>query len=164
MPRPCTVCQHEDRATIDKRLVAGAAIAALSRETGLSEDALARHQAAHVPLKLVKAAEVEEVAEAGDLLSQVRYLQTRAMGILTKAEASGDLRTALQAIREARANLELLAKLLGQLQQEGTVNVLIAPEWLQVRAHMLTALAPYPEARCALAASLATLEAGNGHG
>ena len=115
-----------------------------------------------MPLKLVKAAEVEEVAEAGDLLSQVRYLQARALSILDQAEEAGDLKVALAAIREARGNLELLAKLLGQLQQEGTVNVLIAPEWLQVRAVLLQALQPYHDAKYAVAGALARLESASG--
>jgi hypothetical protein len=34
------------------------------------------------------------------------------------------------------------------------VNVLIAPEWLQLRAVILQSLAPFPDARAALARTL----------
>ncbi len=37
-------------------------------------------------------------------------------------------------------------------------NVLLAPEWLQVRSTLLMVLAPYPEARLAVAGALATLD------
>ena len=52
-----------------------------------------------------------------------------------------------------------IAKLLGQLDERPQVNVLMAPEWLQVRAALLTALTPYADARLAVAAALVSLEA-----
>ena len=63
------------------------------------------------------------------------------------------------AIGQVRRNLELLAKLIGQLDTRPTVNLLIAPEWLTVRATLLSALAPYPDARSAVAGRLAEREA-----
>jgi hypothetical protein len=113
-----------------------------------------RHKLEHLPVHLVKAQDAAEVAQADNLLGQVKSLQARALTILDKAEASGDLRTALSAIREARGNLELLAKLLGELQQEGTVNVLVAPEWLTLRSTIVTVLEPYPQAREAVLEAL----------
>ena len=77
------------------------------------------------------------------------------------AEQSGDLKVA-RAIREARGNLELLAKLLGELDERPVTNILIAPEWHQARAAMVEALADYPEARIAVAGALARLEAAGG--
>jgi hypothetical protein len=120
----------------------------------LSEAAVRRHKADHIPFHLVKAQDAAEVAHADNLLEQVKSLQARALTILDKAEASGDLRTALSAIREARGNLELLAKLLGELQQEGTINLVVAPEWLSLRAVVVEALAPYPQAREAVLGAL----------
>ena len=127
----------------------GIAFPALVAKYRVSKDALSRHKANHLPATLVKAQEAQEVAQADDLLEEVRSLQGRALGILDKAEDAGDLRTALGAIREARGNLELLAKLLGELD-ERTVNVLITPEWLQLRAVVVGALEPHLEARRAV--------------
>jgi hypothetical protein len=90
------------------------------------------------------------VAHADDLLEQVRDLQVRTFAILEAAEASEQHRTALSAIREARGNLELLAKLLGELDDRPTVNVLISPEWQQLRAAIVGALEPYTDARGAV--------------
>jgi hypothetical protein len=57
-------------------------------------------------------------------------------------------------IREARGCLELLAEMEGELHRQPVVNVLIAPEWLQLRMVILQALAPFPDARAALATTL----------
>jgi hypothetical protein len=90
----------------------------------------------------------------------MRDLQRRALDILDKAEADGELRTALSAMREARGNLELLAKLLGELDEPPVTNVLVSSEWVSVRTAMIEALSSHPEARAAVAERLKELEAG----
>jgi hypothetical protein len=151
MPRRCSVCTHPDRENIDEALVGATAISAIAAKyRDISEDALGRHKANHLPAKLVMAEKAKEVAQADSLLEQVRDLQGRALAILDQAEMSGDLRTALGAIREARGNLELLAKLLGELDDRPQVNVLISPEWLELRAVIVGALEPYTDARGAV--------------
>jgi hypothetical protein len=52
------------------------------------------------------------------------------------------------------AQLELLAKLLGDLDERPQINVLVAPEWIQLRTTLLEALRPYPEARTAVLTAL----------
>ncbi len=147
MPRTCTVCSHPEREAIDRALIGGESTGKLAgRYRTIDERALRRHRSNHLPAALARAHEAEEATRADDLLSQVRDLQDRALAILGKAEDAGELRTALGAIREARGNLELLAKLLGELD-ERPVNVLISPEWLELRAVIVAALGPYPEAR-----------------
>jgi hypothetical protein len=155
MPRTCTVCEHPNREEIDRALVAGDANTKLSSVFAVSKQALRRHKGTHLPAKLVRAEMAAEVAQADDLLDQVWDLQRRA---LDRAEETRELRTALSAIREARGNLELLAKLLGELDERPTVNVLVSAEWVTVRAAMMEALDPYPEARVAVAERLSGLE------
>lgn len=113
-----------------------------------------------MPTHLLKAKEVEEAARADDLLEQLRHLQTHAFDILQRAENAGDLRTALAAISQARGTLELLAKLLGELDEGTTVNVLASPEWLELRTVIVATLEPHQEARSAV---LRTIE-GTGNG
>jgi hypothetical protein len=134
--------------------VAGASFRYVSERYGTSTTALFRHKQEHVPAHLSQAQEAEAVANADDLLGQVRSLQGCALAILDQAEQAGDLKVALGAVREARGNLELLAKLQGQLQQEGTINVTVSAEWLALRAAILGALAPYADARAAVATVL----------
>lgn len=147
MSRVCTICSHERRAEIDRALVGGSSNLSLSSLFGVSEAALRRHKAKHLPEQLVQAEKAREVVRADDLLEGVRGLQSRTRTILDKAEDSGELRTALGAIREARSNLELLAKLLGELDEKPEVNITLAPQWLRLRTVIVSALEPYPQAR-----------------
>ena len=159
MPRTCTICTHEERPAIDRALVQGASFRGIARDFGISEDAVTRHKAEHLPTLLVKAQEAEEAAAADDLLAELRSLQATTLSLLRKAERAGKLGTAVMAIREARGNLELLAKLTQQLDSRPVLNLLVAPEWRAVRAVLLETLSAYPEARTAVTARLATLEA-----
>jgi hypothetical protein len=111
-----------------------------------------------LPAKLVKAQEAREIAKADSLLDQVTELRDKALSILDKAEQAGDLRTALQGVREAKGCLELLARLQGELQEQATVNILINPQWLSLRTVILEALDRYPEARQAVARALREVE------
>ena len=154
MPRTCTVCAHDARAKIDRALVASEPLRAIADRWSVSKTSLMRHKAEHVPATLAKAQEAQEVARADDLLADVRALQARTLAILNAAEASEQHRTALSAIREARSNLELLAKLLGELDERPTVNLVLSPEWLELRAVVVGALEPHPDARGAVLRAL----------
>src|SRR5215217_256255 len=160
MPRRCTVCAHLQRQDIDELLVSGAPYRSVAKRFGLSESAVYRHKTEHLPAHLSKAKEAEEAARADDLLDQVRHLQTHALDILERAEKSGDLRTALAAISQARGNLELLGKLAGQLDERPVVNLNISPQWLELRAVIVTALEPHPAAHRAVLGALESV--GNG--
>ncbi len=150
MPRSCTVCEHPEREAIDRALVGGASNRSAASLYDVSEAAVRRHKTNHIPSTLAKAEEAKEAGRAGDLLGQVRALQGKTLGILLRAEGSGDLRTALGAIREARGNVELLAKLSGELDESPVVNVLLSPEWIELRAVIVGALDAHPDARGAV--------------
>jgi hypothetical protein len=159
MPRPCSICKHPDRDAIDRRLVNGDPLPEITALFRVSDDALTRHKAKHIPPALAKASEAAEVAQADTLLREVKALRAKAYSLLLQAEHAGDLRTALQGVREARGCLELLAKLEGKVSDAPVVNVLVNPEWHQTRAVIVQALAPYPDARIAVAAALSRLDA-----
>jgi transposase-like protein len=160
MPRRCTVCDHPGRHSIDEALVSGAPYRSVAKRFGLSESAVYRHKTEHLPAHMLKAREVEETARADDLLEQVRNLQTHALVILERAEKSGDLRTALAAISQARGNLELLGKLAGELDERPVVNLNISSEWLELRTVIVGALEPHPAAHKAVLRALESV----GHG
>ncbi len=148
MPRSCTVCAHPKRDEIDRALVGGEPNRRIAARCDVTERAVRNHKAGHLPAKLVVAEKASEVARADALLEQVQDLQRRAHAILDKAEEAGELRVALSAIREARGSLELLARLMGELDERAPqVNVLVSPEWLELRATIVTALEPHPRAR-----------------
>ena len=89
--------------------------------------------------------EAEEI-RGTQTLAEVRALKTRALGILEAAEKAGDLKTALLGIREARGCLELCMKAEGQIDKQPQVNILLNPEWIELKAVIIAALRPYPDA------------------
>ncbi len=119
-----------------------------------------RHKSDHLPAKLAKAKGAKDASNADDLLKHVRTLQGKATALLLKAEAEGDYRTALQGIREARSCIELMAKLLGQLDERPQINVAVSVEWLQIRSVVVHALESFPAARVAVAEALSEMEGG----
>lgn len=158
MPRVCTICTHGERAAIDGALVAGTPetqIAALFR---VSPDAVARHKANHLPAALVKARDAEDITQAINIVQQLKAINTAALAILQDARQGGNHDIALRAIDRVQKQIELQARLIGELDDRPQVNLLIAPEWLAVRAVLLEALAPYPQARQAVVGRLAALD------
>lgn len=86
-----------------------------------------------------------EDAGVDALRGETRYADPRELILKTAARLQG--------------NLELLAKLLGDLDERPHINVLVGAEWQHVRAELVDALGPYPDARGAVAARLLALEA-----
>ena len=158
MPRKCTVCEHEKVEEINRLLLEGVSLRNIAKQYFVSAASLHRHKDGHLPAKLVKAQEAREIAKADTLLDQVAGLRDKALSILAKAEQAGDLRTALQGVREAKGCLELLARLQGELQERTTVNILVNPQWITLRTVILKALDGYPEARQAVARALREVE------
>ena len=154
MPQPCTICTHPERAAIDQALVGTAPYLRIAEQYGVSEQAIRRHAAGHLPEALAKGETAKERTRADILLEQIEGLRNHALHILGRAEKAGELRTAIAAIREARECIELLLEVEGRLRRGSVVNILIAPQWLQIRAVIVQALAPYPEARAAVALAL----------
>lgn len=150
MPRPCSICTHLRRDQIDSDIVRGEPFRRIATQRGVTEQAVRRHAATHLPAALVKAQDAGELVRASTLLDELRGLHARVLAILTTAESEGDLRAATGAIREARSTIELLAKLTGQLEERPEINVVLSPEWVTIRVAILEALEPFPVARAAV--------------
>ena len=128
--RKCSVCNHPDRNEIDKALVTrSTSYRNISERFGVSVGALSRHKANHLP-RLVQAAEAAEEAQAvtsgAALIDELDRLLERALAILEAAEGSGQLRVALQAIREARETIKACADLAVTVELEERVEALEA--------------------------------------
>lgn len=161
MPRLCAVCVHAKKREIDKALIGGDSCRAISALFSVSIHSVTRHKARHLPKTMQKAKGAREVTHADDLLAQVRALQRKAVALLLKAETEGDLKTALSGIREARSCLELLAKLQGDINDAPQVNIIVNPQWLELRAVIVQSLEGYPDARLAVAEALESMEPRN---
>jgi len=103
----------------------------------------------------VAAVGAEETRQALDVLQQLKTINAAALTVLRDARTAGDGDLALKAIDRIHRQVELQAKLLGDLDERPVVNVLVTPEWQQLRGQLVAALAPFPEARVAVAAVLA---------
>jgi hypothetical protein len=162
MPRACTVCTHTQREAIDQALVAGEPCTAVAARyfTLSARMAVQRHKDEHLPTTLVKAQEQQDVRQALDVVAQLKAINQASLAVLKQARETGDGELALKAVDRVQRQIELQAKLLGELDERPQVNVLVAPEWLAVRGVIFAALAPYPEVRAVVAGQLLALERG----
>lgn len=121
MPRVCTVCSHPERRKIDKRIAEGATNREIAGQYDLTDSSVDRHKA-HIADKVARYAEKAEADTSRTVLQQVSELVAITRSILDDVQGD-DKRTALQAIRELRGNIELLGKLTGELQSGASVQV-----------------------------------------
>ena len=117
MARRCSVCEHKDLAEINSALALGEPLRFIAYRWSVSKTDLMRHRNQHLPVSAIMAKETQEIDQANDLLDQIRDLQERTQATLEGAQEVEELSVALQAIREARDNLELLAELLDELDE-----------------------------------------------
>lgn len=147
--RKCTVCDHRKRTEVERALIGPDSFRTIAARFGLSTTALQRHQAKHLPEKLLKARELREKAEAGDLFAALEELRAETREVLELVRGKNSEMT-LKAVARLEKQLELQAKLLGLLQESTTINVHLSPEWVQLRTSILRTLEPFPDARLAL--------------
>ena len=158
MSRQCTVCVHPDRKRIDGQIVEGVSHRDIARQFDVGRNAVANHAEKHLPASLVRATEVAEVLHANGLYAQLNARKARIDRLCDQAEKSQDIRAALQALREWRGFAEFEAKMRGDLDERAVVNVVLSPEWQQIRSVLIDALADYPDARVAVAGALSEFD------
>lgn len=154
MPQTCTICRHKERDAIDLALLEGQPLRDIARQFNVSRAALDRHKD-HLPGQLVKAHEAAEIASAGTLLDRLRQLNDETRAILAETREIKNHDLSLKALARLEKQLELEAKLLGELKEnETTVHIYASPEWVALRSLVITALRPYPEAAQAVGKAL----------
>lgn len=150
MPRTCTICRHPDRVQIDRALVAGhESLRGLASNFGVSASAMQRHRIEHVPAVLTKAKSLDELITAESLADQVRNLRARTLGILVRAEASGDTKTELAALRELRALTELEAR--GADRDATVIHVSIVQQYVHRLIEVVREFVPAERVEAAIA-------------
>jgi len=154
MPRACTVCQSPAVEAINRELAAHTAIPALAAKYRVSSDALLRHRANHFPAVVAKAQEITDVREALDVLGQLKAINGAALTVLGEAHRSSNGELALKAIDRIQRQIELQAKLLGELDERPQINLVVSPEWLTLRLVIVQALMDHPAAQHAVLSAL----------
>ena len=168
----CKACDHPQRAQIDLGLANGISVPALVRRFGVSRDAAYRHKRNHLPPQLLAqlryALQPTDIdldaltkSESEGLLQNLVAARADLWHIAKLAQDQDDLHVAVNAHGRLTKNLELTAKLCGELRvgSQTTINTLIvSPEYMQVRSTLLQALKPYPEAARAVSEALQQIE------
>jgi hypothetical protein len=119
MAQTCRVCRLANRNEVEEALLAGEPLRNIAERSGTSATALHRHKEAHLPIKLVRAAESREIDSAESLTAKLRAIEAEARRLGQKAEKAGDTRTALVAIRELVRLIELAARIQAAKLQAG---------------------------------------------
>jgi hypothetical protein len=161
MPRSCSVCTHDERDSIEDAFIVGTPKRRIASHYGVSERAVRHHLREHLPALLALARDAERASRADSLLDRIEALQSRLLAILEATEETHDHRVALSAIREARANLELIGEVTRELDRAGTINLELTVEWQEVKAVLVNTLASYPEAQQAVFNALEEAPNGN---
>jgi len=171
--RRTPIRDREDRDQIEFELATGKSVRAIANKYGVHEMALYRHRK-NLPPQL-KAAYVGRLLAPGVDLEKLRTEESegllqglatqRARLLIAQDQALDDDNGQLVATlaNAIHRNLELVGRYLGEMQAHSTqttISVLVSPEYLQLRNALIRALQPYPEARCAVAATLHEMESG----
>lgn len=159
LARSCSVCGHDQRTQIDAALVRGQeSKRRIAADYRLSESAVHRHAAEHLPARLVRAAESADVAQAIDVVQQLKAINTASLQVLKDARENGQGGLALAAIDRVQRQIELQAKLLSQLDDRPTVNLVMAPQWPRLVSGLRSVLQPHPEVLAQVTAHLISME------
>lgn len=137
--------------------------AQVARVVGCNRTSVGRHVKNHLLPSVASvpaSPEVRPVTAAGDIdiLTEVKSLYARMQKHLGIAETEENWKAVRAFHAEARNDLELLGKLVGKLESAPSFNLTISPVWIQVRAVILRALEPFPEARLAVSQALGTVD------
>jgi hypothetical protein len=125
----CTICQHPQRQAIDQALIAGSAtLAALGQQYNLSTSALHRHKA-HLQAKVNRAKDqLQENLRQGCLFWLSQALEM-SMQIAQAAQAEGNVRVVLQAIRQGTSLIRIILKQDLHLDDRVIYEILASPQW-----------------------------------
>jgi hypothetical protein len=168
----CSVCTSEHRHKIEIGLTYKVPRSTLARRYGLSDDSVTRHAKNHLTptmraaiLAAQKPAVVDLEAltrsEEEGLLAQLVHQRGRLQLTVEQAQSLGDTSGVVRAERAITQNLELVAKLLGQLVQHHQVthaSVLVSPDYLKLRQVLVETLRPHKAAALDVGRALAKLE------
>jgi hypothetical protein len=103
--------------------------------------------------------------ESAGVLLHLATQRSTLLRVQDRAERAGNEVAVMQAARELHKNIELTGRTLGTfaeheraITQVAHLGILMSPEYVDLRANLIKALAPHPAARLAVGAVLAGLE------
>lgn len=117
MANKCTVCAHPKTRDIEKLIVQGSPNTQIAEKYGLDHQSVRYHRLNHLPAKLVQSVREKESKHTEDLWNTINELLEVARDILEQALEDDQKTTALQAVREARNTIELMARIASKRQE-----------------------------------------------
>ena len=185
----CQTCNHLERVKIEILLARGASRRSIGKKFGIHPDALKRHWDGHVADDIREAisregnaAAIAEMAMAKSVKPGIPLevlVQDETIGLLENlkrvravlykqfdaaAEAGDRAGVGLLSSR-LHENLRMAATKTGELEQHAKIsvtNIVASPSYLDLRAALLQALRPYPEATRAVSAAFRRVEERSG--
>ncbi|MES5814428.1 hypothetical protein [Pseudoxanthomonas sp. Soil82] len=174
MARPCSTCNHPDRAAIEIGLANGVACRVLGKRYGLDPSQLSRHRTKHMPDGLVanlrvrgsrsdaELAQLREL-EGKSLLDNIVWQRGRMYANADRARAIGDDAGERAAMAEAGKATDRIGKLLDEYGSHvtinNTINLVASPQWHAIRTALVRELRPLGhEAMQAAARAIAYVE------
>ena len=170
----CQGCNHPERVRIGRFLAAGASIKGAARKFAINYHALRRHWRNHVSAEAratyvagagASKDQLEEIVadEALGLLDHYRIIRGALYKSLSAAAELGDSNSLALLAGRLHENFRDCGRLTGELQRGPLLNiqnnVLVNPDYMRAIARLVSAVAPYPEAREAVIAALRDLDA-----
>jgi hypothetical protein len=170
----CQGCNHPERVRIERFLAAGASIKGAARKFAINYHALRRHWRNHVSAEAratyvagagASKDQLEEIVadESLGLLDHYRIIRGALYRSLSAAAELGDSNSLALLAGRLHENFRDCGRLTGELQRGPLLNiqnnVLVNPDYTRAIARLVSAVAPYPEARDAVIAALRDLDA-----
>ena len=163
MSRTCTVCVHDRRSQIERDLLEGSAVRVVATKYGLSSSSVDRHAQSHIAERVSHASEARARFNADSLVDRLESLRDQTEAVLdaaNKALAKWDpasASVALRAIQRLEKQVELVARVVGQLRESGPVtNIVVSPEWADMRRRVMDVVKRHPNLRGELLTALST--------
>ena len=169
----CQGCNHLERVRIERLLAAGASIKGAARKFAIDYHALRRHWKNHVSAA-ARAAYIAGTGATKDQLEEIVADETLALidhyrivrGALYKglsaASELGDSNSLALLAGRLHENFRDCGRLTGELQRGPLLNVqnnfLLNPDYTRAITRIVSAVAPYPEAREAVISALRDLD------
>jgi len=170
----CQGCKHLERARIERLLAAGASIKGTARKFAIDHHALRRHWINHVSAEAragyiagagATKDQLEEIVtdESLALIDHYRVVRAALYKGFGAASEIGDSNSLALLAGRLHENFRDCSRLTGELQHGPLLNIqnnlLISPDYTKAIARIVSAVAPYPEAREAVIAALRDLDA-----
>lgn len=112
-----------------------------------------RHRVAHLSPALIAIQQQRERRRGVKLTDRLEAVLLKVENLIELAEADKQPAMMLSAAKEFRSGVELIARLSGELDERPqiVVNLAASPELAAIISLLMSALAPYPDARIAAA-------------